>query len=320
MTHELPPEQEAVLRKARWLEIVTLVYIVTAAIFLYATMGSSQAMRASFFEDVISSAPAIAFLVCVRIARRPPDAKFPYGRHAAVGIGYLIASLALMAMGVFLLAEAAHKLVTNQRTTIGGMQLFERTVWAGWPMFVALLYTAVPSAILGRIKMRLAPQLHDKILYADAKMMKADWMAETATAIGVAGVGFGLWWIDPLAGALVGADIFKDGLTNIRVAMHDLMERRPMKTDRSGPEDLPDILKEKIESFDWVEAARVRLRETGHVFYGEVFVRPRSGTQNLPRRVREAMADVRTLNWRLRDIVITPVDDLMLVEGAPREG
>jgi divalent metal cation (Fe/Co/Zn/Cd) transporter len=305
---DLPPEKEHDLKKARRLEMWTLIYIASSTTFLGLTMGTSQAMRTSFFEDALSSVPAVAFLVCTRIARRKPDKDFPYGYHGVVSIGYLTASLALVGMGAFLLINAVMKLIALDRTTIGGITLFGHTVWAGWPMLVAVAYTAIPSVFLGRAKLKLAPKIHDKILYADAKMMKADWMAETATASGVLGVGLGLWWLDPVAAALVSADILKDGVVNVYVAVCDLMEHRPMKTDRSGPEPLPDELRAYIEGLDWVASATVRLREVGHVFFGDVFVTPRGSLEDLPAKIRRAVEDAKSINWRLHDVTITVLD------------
>lgn len=305
---ELPPDKERELRQARRLEWWTLAYLASSAAFLGLTMGSSQAMRTSFYEDLISAVPATMFLVCTRIARWKPNERFPYGYHGAVSIGYLTASLALVVMGSFLVIEAALKLMAAERTTIGGITIAGRTVWAGWPMLAALAYTAVPSVFLGRAKLRLAPKVHDKILYADAKMMKADWVAETGAAAGVLGVGFGFWWADPAAAALVSLSILKDGVDNVGVAVGDLVERRPMKTDRTGPEPLVKELRRCIEELDWVEQAEVRLREVGHVFFGEVFVTPRAGVADLPAKIRDAVAVALSLNWRLHDVTITPLE------------
>ena len=46
--------------------------------------------------------------------------------------------------------------------------------------------------------------------------------------------------------------------------MLDLVGRRPEKTDQSGPEDLPDRLRDLLVGLDWVADAQVRLREEGH--------------------------------------------------------
>jgi cation diffusion facilitator family transporter len=304
---EFPEEQERQLRKSRLLEAVTILYICSSAAALYFTMGNSQAMRASFFEDVISLVPAVTFLICSYIARWPPNRNFPYGYHGAVSIGYLVASVSLIGMGSFLLIESVLKFVHGERTTIGGMHLFGHTIWAGWPMLLAIAYTAIPSAILGRMKLKLAPKIHDKILYADSEMMEADWKAELATATGVLGVGFGFWWLDPLAAALVSLDILKDGFTNLGVVTADLIQRRPRKTDRSGYETLPEDLRKHLEGLDWVEGAEVRLRESGHVFFGEAFVKPRT-TENLPERIARAVEEAKEMSWRLNDVTITLVE------------
>jgi divalent metal cation (Fe/Co/Zn/Cd) transporter len=306
---ELPPDKEQVLSSARSLERWTIVYLIVAAGVVGLTMGGSQAMRTSFFEDVISIVPAAMFLLCTRIAQRKPTPEFPYGYHGAVSIGYLTASLALLTMGAFLLIEALIKMIYVERTTIGGMTIFGNTVWAGWPMIAAILATVVPSLLLGRKKLELAPQIHDKILFADAQMMKADWVTATATAVGVLGVGLGFWWVDPVAAALVSLSILKDGVDNVGVAVGDLIERRPMKTDRSGPEPLADALRQCIEELDWVASAGVRLREVGHVFFGEVFVTPRGTQVDLPAKIRGAVETARAINWRLHDVTVTVLDD-----------
>ena len=313
---EFPAEVEDTYRKARRLEWVTVAYVASAAAFLYTTMGTSQAMRTSFFEDVVSVVPAVAFLVGTSIARRAPGPDYPYGTHRATSIAYLAASLALCAMGLFLLAEAAVKVLSNEKTTIGGFSLFGTVVWGGWPMLAAILYSAVPSVLLGHAKLRLAPKIHDKVLFADAKMMKADWMAEGATAVGVVGAGFGLWWLDPLAAALVSADILKDGVSNLKTAVLDLVDRRPKKTDQSDRERLPDQVRDLLRGMDWVADAAVRMREEGHVFMGEAFVVPRPGAGDLVRGLGQAAEAAKALDWRMHELTIMPVE--RLPEAAPR--
>ena len=39
-------------------------------------------------------------------------------------------------------------------------------------MIPALVYSAIPAVIIGRLKLPLARELHDKVLYADAQMNK----------------------------------------------------------------------------------------------------------------------------------------------------
>ena len=66
---ELPREQRELLRRAIRLEWVTLVFLAVTVTLVGLTVGSSQAMRAAFFEDLLSFIPPIAFLIAVRIIR-----------------------------------------------------------------------------------------------------------------------------------------------------------------------------------------------------------------------------------------------------------
>jgi divalent metal cation (Fe/Co/Zn/Cd) transporter len=304
---EFPEREGAAFRRARRLEVISILYLASAAAFIYLVMGSSQAMRTSWLEDLISMVPPLAFLIASRIAVLKPSKKFPYGMHSAVSIGYLTSALALLGMGLFLLIEAGLKLAQGERVTIGGFELFGTTIWAGWPMLAALAYTGIPSFFLGRAKQKLAPIIHDKILYADAEMNRADWMAESAAAIGVIGAGFGFWWADPAAAGLVSLDILRDGVRNLRAAVTDLMDEMPKKTvepDKLDP--LPGELERYLETLPWIEKAQVRMRENGHVFFGEAFVVPRS-TDRIAEKVAEAAEKARKFNWRVGDLTVTPV-------------
>jgi divalent metal cation (Fe/Co/Zn/Cd) transporter len=139
-------------------------------------------------------------------------------------------------------------------------------------------------------------------------MMKADWVTAVATAVGVLGVGIGFWWLDPIAAVVVSLSIVKDGVDNIGVAIGDLIERSPMKTDQSGPEPLAEALRQRVEELDWVARAEVRLRESGHVFFGEVFVTPIGRRDDLPSKIRDAVDIARAINWRLHDVTFTVLD------------
>ena len=95
---ELPPEIERVVQQAKRLEWVTLGVIVVTIVLVAIVMGSSQAMRAAWIEDLLSLIPPIAFLVALRVARMAPTRARPYGSHRSVGVGHLVAAVALSVM------------------------------------------------------------------------------------------------------------------------------------------------------------------------------------------------------------------------------
>ena len=305
---EFPPEQDHALHRARRLEWWTIAYLASATILMYFVLGASQAMKTAWIEDLLSFVPPIVFLFASRLASKQPNERFPYGYHRVVSIAFLCASVALFSTGLYLLIDAIVKLVSREHPTIGAVHLFGHTVWLGWLMLPALLWSAVPAVFLGRAKLPLARTMHDKVLHADANMNKADWLTAVAAMVGVVGIGFGYWWADAVAAAVISLDILYDGYRNLRTVVLDLMDERP-KTVEQEFDALPDRVRDYLESLDWIEAAQVRMREEGHVFFGEAFVVVSDDT-DLVERLYQATQDCAGLDWRLHDFVIVPVPSL----------
>src|SRR3954468_20913463 len=145
---EFPPEQAVSLRTARRLEWTTLAYMASVVIGMYFVMGTSQAMKTVWVEDLLSFIPPTVFLVGTNIASWKPTERFPYGFHRVTSIAFLCGAIALLTLGVWLLGDAALNLIKARRPTIGGVTIFQHTFWLGWLMIVALLYSGAPSAIL----------------------------------------------------------------------------------------------------------------------------------------------------------------------------
>jgi cation diffusion facilitator family transporter len=311
---ELPLDRQAINRKAIRLEWVTIVFFATAVTLMYLALGSSQAMKAAWVEDLLAFVPPIAFLIAERVRYKRPNDDYPYGYHRVVAVGYLVASLSLAMLGLFILYDSVMKLIAFEHPPVGLVQPFGEPVWLGWFMIGALAYTMIPAVILGRLKLPLAKQLHDKILFADAEMNKADWMTAGAAIVGIIGIRFGVWWTDAAAAILISLNIVYDGFKNTRAATGELMDKRPVLVGDEGADPLPSRVRTELMDLPWVEDARVRLREQGHVFYGEALVVP-NDQRNLGARVREATAHIMALDWRLHDVVISVVDSLEKAAG-----
>jgi cation diffusion facilitator family transporter len=314
--HELPPDKHETLVKAVRLEWISIVYLVTAITLLYFTLGSSQAMKAAWVEDILGLTPPIAFLVASRIRNRQPNDRFPYGYHRATSVAYLCASVALLALGAFILYDSVSKLIKFEHPPIDLVKPFgDRPVWLGWLMLAALAYSTAPQVLLGRLKQPLAKELNDKVLYADAEMNRADWLTGCAAMLGVVGIGFGLWWADAVAASIISLDIVRDGGKNLRVAVDDLMDKEPTVVDDSRADPLPLWIKNELMLMDWVKDAEVRLREEGHVFVGEAFVVP-VDNEDLVNRLERANEHLLGLDWRMHELVIALVREIDRPEPA----
>lgn len=303
---ELPLDKRSIYSKAVKLEWATIAFLISAIFFIYITLGASQAMKAAWVEDILSLLPPIAFLIASRFRDRDPNEEYPYGFHRSITIGFVCASLALTAVGFSILIDSLLKLISFEHPSIGVVQPWGDPIWLGWFMLAALAYTSIPVAVMGRIKIKLARELHDKVLFADAEMNKADWMTGAAAMLGVLGIGVGLWWADAVAALVISVDIVWDGLKNLKAAVTDLMDRRPMSVDHKSNDPLPTRIENELKKLAWVADAQVRLREEGHVYFGDAMVIPRD-ERNLVANLESARNMLQDLDWKLHDVVLMPV-------------
>ena len=318
---ELPSQKLAMHRRAVRLEWISIAYFVSVVAAIYLALGSSQAMKAAWIEDLLGFIPPIAFLVASRIRYRRPTARFPYGYHRSISIGFLCAALALLLMGVFVVYDSVMKLVTFEHPSIGVVQPFGEPIWLGWFMIAALLWGLVPPLILGRLKLPVARELHDKILFADAEMNRADWLTAGAAILGIVGIRYGLWWADGLAAIVIGFDIVRDGVKTTKQSVSDLMDARPKSVEGDRDEPVPARVENELRSMDWIGDVRVRMREEGHVFYGDAAVVV-TDERNLVGKIEDATERVMALDWRIYDFVIAPtksVEELKRLYDVPED-
>lgn len=306
---DLPPEQQRALRSAvRW-QWFTVAYTVVTIALIALVVGGSQAMKTAWIEDMLSLIPQIAFLLALLMIRRPPTVRFPYGLHRAMGVGHLVAGVALLAVGGSLAVESAIGLLRAEHPAIGTVNLFGQTIWLGWLMVAVMSVTMVGPFFYGHAKAKLAPVLHNKVLFADADMAKADWTTTAASVVGVLGVEIGLWWLDGAAALFISVGIVWDGIKNARGAVLDLMDQRARTHDDAHPHPLIASIREYLESLPWVDDASVRARDMGQVFHVEAFVVPRRAGVRLD-RLEAARQGIAALDWKVQDVVVIPVATL----------
>ena len=264
----LPAEIRGDIKRAKRLEWATIAAMVTVIAVMGFAAGSSQAMRTAWIEDVLSLVPAIVFLVAAHFEAKPPTRLFPFGFHRTNSLAFLIAAVALAAVGASLLFESVMTLIKQEHATVGPIELFGHSLWSGWVMIAALVYSIVPPVILGRIKLPIAKRLQDKVLHTDAMMQKADWMTGAAGIGGILGLGLGYWWADAAAATLISFSILQDGIKALRSATAELVDGAPRALDKD--EEAEDaIALRKALAARW-PGCRVRLRETGRFIHAQI--------------------------------------------------
>lgn len=306
---ELPETLKPCFRKAQKLEWITIAYLATVVVLMYLVMGTSQAMKTAWLEDVLSSFPAISFLVASYIYDKPATRIFPYGYHRVFSIAFLTGSVALFSMGCYLAVDAAISLLRADRPSIGSIVILGTPVWMGWLMILVLLYSALPPVLLGYKKLPLAKQLHNKILHTDADTQKADYMTAAAAIAGILGVGLGFWWADAVAALLISLSVLRDGCKNLANAIEDLMDRHPVHIGNDKPDELVDDIAARVNAWPWVREARVRFREHGQVYFGEILV-VADDERAIAEKIEAGIRDLKDLHWKIHDITVMPVRKL----------
>ncbi|MBF4995313.1 cation transporter [Arthrobacter gandavensis] len=306
----MPADVARILRRAIRLEWATMGVLALSVTIIFLVLGNSQAMKTAWIEDMLSFIPPITFLVGIRVAGKPATRERPFGHHRAIGISHLVAATALAGMGCYLIIDSGLKLVTAEHPTIGGITLFGHTLWLGWLMIAAMILTSIPPVILGRMKLKLAAPLHNKVLFADADMNKADWMTGAAVIIGVTGIGLGLWWADAAAALVVALSILRDGLVNVRSAVRGLLDARATTYNDTEPHPLLKATQDYLDSLDWIKDAGVRMRDEGQVFHVEAFIVPRAPNRIRLHNLAQARTGIKNLDWKIRDVTIVPVHQI----------
>ena len=306
---DLPAVQQQALRSAiRW-EWFTIGYTVVTIGLIALVVGGSQAMRTAWIEDMLSLIPQISFLVALLFIRRPPTRSFPFGLHRVMGVGHLVAGVALLAVGGNLAYEAVSGLVRAEHPSIGTVLLFGQTIWLGWLMVAVMSVIVIGPFFYGHAKAKLAPKLHNKVLYADADMAKADWTTTVASIVGVLGVGVGLWWLDGAAALFISLGIVWDGWRNSRAAVLDLIDQRARTEDDARPHPLIARIANRVDELPWVRECAVRMRDMGQVFHVEVFAVPMRDEVRVD-EIEDARAAVTALDWKVQDVVVIPTATL----------
>jgi divalent metal cation (Fe/Co/Zn/Cd) transporter len=291
-------------KKAIKYEWISFIYIISATLFSFLVMSNSQTMKTVWLEDMLGIIPPASFLIASKIIFQKPNKNFPYGFHKVNGIAYLISSLALFILGVYLLLDGSYVLMKQEHPKVPYITIFNHSIWLGYIMIIALLWSSIPSTFLGHMKIPLANNLYDKILLADAKMNKASWMGGFASILGIIGIGLGFWWADALVGMIISIDIIKDGYTHLKQAILDIIDEVPKSLENNKKTD-PLILEVKalIKQEKWVKSIKLRFRDDGHVFFGEIFIETKSELVSTE-IVKSLHNRIIQHHWRLHDIVI----------------
>ncbi|SFG59082.1 cation diffusion facilitator family transporter [Halobacillus alkaliphilus] len=197
--------------KGAWISII--VYLVLAAAKLtIASIGNSEALRADGLNNTTDVIASVAVLIGLKISRKPPDQDHHYGHFRAETIASLVAAFIMMTVGIEVIIGTIQDII-NQEVS-------EPRLLTAWTALAA----AAIMYFVYRYNLKLSRKIDSNALYAAAQDNRSDALVSIGAAIGIFGSQFGAFWLDPLAGLIVGLIICKTAWDIFRDSTHSLTD------------------------------------------------------------------------------------------------
>lgn len=191
---------------------------ITAYLFLscikliIAYVTNSAALQADGLNNTTDVIASVAVLVGLRISQKPPDEDHHYGHFRAETIASLIAAFIMATVGIQVIANTFRQIIENSYSQPGML--------AGW---TALGGAAIMLGV-HRYNLQLSKKIKSASLYAASQDNKSDALVSLGAFIGIAGAQFGAFWLDPVAGMIVGVIICKTAWDIFRDSTHLLTD------------------------------------------------------------------------------------------------
>ncbi|MFC7062669.1 cation diffusion facilitator family transporter [Halobacillus seohaensis] len=182
--------------RGAWVSIIAYLILAISKLFI-ASIGNSEALRADGLNNTTDVVASVAVLIGLKISRKPPDKDHHYGHFRAETIASLIAAFIMMTVGLEVIFGTLQDII-NQRAN-------EPALLTAWTALIA----AIIMFGVYRYNLKLAAKVNSNALYAAAQDNRSDALVSIGAAVGIFGAQLGVFWLDPLAGLVVGIIICK---------------------------------------------------------------------------------------------------------------
>lgn len=205
-------------RGVRAAQIGLLVNALLAIVkFAAGVLGNAYALVADAVESTADIAASLVVWGGLRVAGRDPDEDYPFGYGKAESLATAVVALMLLAAAGTIAAASVHEIRTPHRTP------------AAWTLGVLVAVLVVKGTLAWRVR-RIGAETGSAAVEADAWHHASDALTSGAAFVGIAVAlvgGPGWESADDWAALLATAVIAFNGVTLLRPALHDLMDRTP---------------------------------------------------------------------------------------------
>lgn len=254
-TTESSPAGSKGLTRFAWLSIfaaLLTIWLKTAAWWATDSVG----LLSDAAESSVNLVGAVATLIALRIAFRPPNQQHPFGQGKAEYFSAALEGQMIFVAALFILYSATLRLIEPQP-----LQQLDQGLALGGA-------AAAVNAIVGVILLRVGRNRGSAALEADAKHLLTDVWTTAGVVVGLLLAQFtGLQWIDPLVAIGVALHILWIGWTLISQSASSLLDRAWKAEEQ---QQLAQLLA-KFQT-DSTRLHGLRTRISGRQQYAEVHV------------------------------------------------
>ncbi|MCP3032460.1 cation diffusion facilitator family transporter [Halobacillus sp. A1] len=256
--------------RGAWVSIIAYLILAVTKLFV-ASIGNSEALRADGLNNTTDIVASVAVLIGLKISRKPPDEDHHYGHFKAETIASLIAAFIMVTIGLEVIFGTFQDII-NQEVS-------EPSLLTAW---TALTGAAIMFGVY-KYNINLSSKVNSNALYAAAQDNKSDALVSVGAAIGIFGAQLGIYWLDPLAGLIVGIIICKTAWDIFYDASHRLtdgFDEQEIESIRKLIEAHPDVwavkdVKGRLQGNQTLVDATIHINpsltiEQGHVITDEV--------------------------------------------------
>jgi ferrous-iron efflux pump FieF len=214
------------LKRAAAAASLTVAILLTALKLTGAILTGSVAILASLVDSLADIAGSAVTVFAVRVAATPPDPRHRFGHGKAESLSALTQGAIVAGSGVFVLVEAADRLVTPKPVASGSV---------GLAIMLAAIFVTLALIAFQRYVVR---QTGSQAISADTLHYESDLLTGVAVIVSlVLSEWGGFVWADPLIAAAVAAYLLAGAARIIRSAVHTLMDH-----------ELPTKVRERIKT------------------------------------------------------------------------
>lgn len=279
-------------RAAKYSSIINLLLAILKGIV--GILSGSIALIADSIHSFTDIVASLAVYIGLRLSRRKPDEKFPYGYYKIETLISLVISALIIITGLEIAFESFNAYLNPQTIDIPLISLSVAAI------------SAVVSFLLARYKQKIGKQIDSQALINDGKHSFIDIFSSLIVFIGILTAYLGYLEVQGISGILVAVLIIYMGL---KLAKNDVL----VLLDASMDPEKIDEIKAIALSIDGVEGVHdIKVRRSGPFMFAELHLETKKElpvkraseiTESIKKAVAERIKNLDTITVQIEPII-----------------